>query len=406
MHHTLNKSFRRFACRLLCAISVLMLSGVAYAQANPGYEDQEAMSDELRAEFGFVVVRPGTALASEHLTGTYRKDSLTMAEGMAKGGSIGTISKDIGGIPINFPIRIVNDIGKIVGAAVGAQQEAMQAFRDRLARNLADAGGKPMSSESLADDVFWLVRTRPALKTRLLLPEQAIPSDTEAVLFVNVDSIQISVKDADAVIMTAATATLMRSSDGVHVFDQQFVYEDRDTLQNWTRDGDAAWHSYAAYARHYLAREIAARLYERVDQWSTLSPAKSGDIKPIKKNLWAGTTKTTMPELNWTAEILDETVQENAVSYEIEIYDALQMVYGERGLHATSYRVPVELADCKTYHWSVRPVYRTGNELRYGEWMRADNGKATNQGGTGKHASTATAYLYDFPSFEVKCGSR
>ena len=390
-------------------ISTLLAVSMAFAvsaQTNPGLEVQEPMSDELRSEFGFLVVRPGIAVPKEYLTGTYNKDSLTMAEGAAKGGGIGTVSKDIGGIPINFPIPIIGQIGQIVGGIVGAQQEAVQGFRDRLARDLAEAGGKPMSSESLADDVFWLVRNQPALKTRLLLPDQEVPADFEAILFVNVDSIQISVKDDDAVIMTAATATLMRASDGVHVFDQQFVYEDRDTLKNWTKNDDAAWHSYAAFARHYLAREIVARLYERVDAWAALAPTKSDDIKPIKRNLWAGTTKVAMPELNWTSEILDGSVQAAAVTYEIEIYDPLQMVYADRGLQATSYRVPIELEGCKSYRWTVRPVYRAGNELRYGEWMRADDGKQTKQGGIGPQASVATAYLYDLPSFEVSCGRR
>lgn len=392
--------------RALCTVAALAMVSIASAQTTPGFEVHEPMSQELRNEFGFVVVRPGNAVPAEHLTGTFEKDSLTMAEGMAVGGSVGTVSTDVGGIPISFPIPILNQIGSIVGGIVGAQQEAVQNFRDRLARDLVDAGGKPMSSESLADDVFWLVRSRPALKTRLLLPNQPIPMNTEAVLFVNVDSIQISIKDEDAVIMTAASAVLMRASDSMHVFEQQFVYEDRDTLSNWTRDDDAAWHSYAAYARHYLAREIAARIYERVEPWSSLAPARSADIKPIKKNLWAGKTKVAMPELNWTAEMIDESVPAGAVTYDIEIYDPLQMVYADRGLQATSYQVPVELDGCKTYHWSVRPVYRSANEVRYGEWMRADGGKGTNQGGAGTRASVATAYLYDFPSFEVSCGRR
>ena len=393
---------RLIICTLLAASIVFGAS----AQTNPGFEDREPMSDELRSEFGFVVVRPGSAVPSEHLTGTYQKDSLTMAEGIAKGRGLGRVGTDIGGIPVSMPVPILGELGMIVGGLIGAQREAMQKFHDRMARDLADAGGKPMSSESLADDVFWLVRGQPQLKTRLLLPEQAIPADTEAVLFVEVDIVDISIKDDDAVIETAATATLMRVSDSTHVFEQQFVYEDRDSLTNWTRDDDAAWRSYAAYARHYLAREIVARIYERVDSWATLAPAKSGDIKPVKKNLWTGTTKVAAPELNWTAEILDETVSPGAVTYEIEIYDSLTMVYAERGLESTSYRIPIELDGCKTYHWTVRPVYRAGNELRYGEWMRADNGKGTYRGGTGKRASVATAYLYDFPSFEVKCGRR
>lgn len=396
-----------YASRLiLSTLLAVWFAGAVSAQVNPGLEIQDPMSDELRAEFGFIVVRPGPAVPTEHLTGTYNKDSLTMAEGAAKGRGIGTVSTDVGGIPIHFPIPVIGTIGQIVGGIVGAQQEALQNFRDRLARNLADAGGKPMSSESLADDVFWLVRSQPGLKTRLLLADQTIPTDSEAVLFVNVESIQISVKDDDAIIMTTATATLMRVNDGSHVFEQFFVYEDRDTLKNWTANEDAAWHSYAAYARHYLAREIVARIYERVDAWTTLTPAKSSDIKPIKKNLWAGTTKVAMPELNWTAEILDESVQPGGVTYDFEIYDPLQMVYAERGLQSTSFRMPIELEGCKTYRWSVRPVYRAGNELRYGEWMRADDGKGTAHGGTGKRASLATAYLYDFPSFEVKCGRR
>ena len=64
----------------------------------------------------------------------------------------------------------------------------------------------------------------------------------------------------------------------------------------------------------------------------------------------------------------------------------------------------VELEDCKTYRWSVRPSYRIGSDLRYGQWMRSNPDPAN--GNIGSAAAEASAYIYDFALLKIKCGRR
>ena len=385
------------------AASLLLAATTSDAQSPVEAEPAVPMSDELRSSFSNIVVRAGTATAAEYVTGSYGKDTLTMGEGYQKGRDLGRIGTDVGGIPIYFPIRGVGEVASLIGMLAGKTQEEIQAFRDRMTRDLVDAQTSPMTNEALASDVFWLVRGVPNVSARILDTDKPIPQETDAILYVNLDSVQVTVEETMAVITTTSTVTLQRVSDGEHVYEQQLRYVDRDELKDWIKNDDAAWHSYAAYARHYLAREIAMQVYERNDRWAEIGPEKSGDIKLVKKNPWSGVTKSRNPTLAWDATVLDEAIDPTELGYDLEVYDDRQMVYAERRLPGTQFTLPIELEPCKTYRWTVRPSYRDGSALRYGEWMRFENGEATDNGGTGVKASVATAYLYDFAALEVKC---
>ena len=399
----MGKVFASWGAVLMLGVSLSLASSDIIAQAPEDAEPTVPMSAELRMSFSNIVVRAGTATAAEYVTGSYGKDTLTMGEGYQAGRDLGRIGTDIGGIPIYFPIRGVSEVASLIGALAGKTQEEIQAFRDRMTRDLLDAQSSPMTNDALASDVFWLVRGAPDISARILAADKPVPPETDAVLYVNLDSVQVTVEETVAVITTTSTVTLQRVSDGEHVYEQQLHYVDRDELKGWTRNDDAAWHSYAAYARHYLAREIALQVYERIQRWEELRPAASADIKPVKKNPWSGVTKTTTPTFAWDITVTDDSIDRSELGYDLEIYDDLQMVYAERRLPGTRFTLPVELERCKTYRWSVRPSYRDGNALRYGEWMRFENGANTESGGAGVKASVATAYLYDFAELEVKC---
>lgn len=83
-----------------------------------------------------------------------------------------------------------------------------------------------------------------------------------------------------------------------------------------------------------------------------------------------------------------------------------------------SHTLLMELGDCRTYRWSVRPSYRRGGDLRYGEWLRLDpavddgdeSGEETEppkgSGLVGRQASEAPAYTQDFPSLKIECQRR
>ena len=92
------------------------------------------------------------------------------------------------------------------------------------------------------------------------------------------------------------------------------------------------------------------------------------------------------------------------IAYELEIYDKQQLVYAARKIEEAQFTLDIELEACRTYRWSVRPSYRIGNDIRYGEWMRSNPDPAN--GNIGQAAAEAAAYIYDFASLEIKCGRR
>jgi hypothetical protein len=210
----------------------------------------------------------------------------------------------------------------------------------------------------------------------------------------------------------SATAALTRRSDGMYLYEHQVHYQDRDKLENWTRNDSAAWHDFAAFARHYLGREIAAELYERVNVQSELRPTKTATVVPSKKDEWRAVSKTTTPTFAWNLRLDDGDTQAEWVqgldaadiAFEFEIYDQHRIIYAVKNIQESQMTIDVELEACKTYRWSVRPSFRINGELRFGEWMRWNPDSAN--GNDGMAASVASAYIYDFPSLEIKCGSQ
>ena len=136
-------------------------------------------------------------------------------------------------------------------------------------------------------------------------------------------------------------------------------------------------------------------------------------------------SKTRQPELAWTLEIgepADGVLAGNALDesitwYDVEIYDRDRLVAADEAVPEPRYTVPVPL-ECGEYRWSVRPSWRIGETVRYGDWMRfparapesdgEDEGEQTPapNGLSGRAASEAPAYTQDFPALTIACGRR
>ncbi len=375
-------------------------------------EPVKLMPEEHRATMKKVVVLPGRAPAGGAVTGSYGKETLGLLDGVDKGLETVTITKEIGGIPIGYPIRILQVPAALIGGLIGATTRQVQDFRDALAADLVEGARTTLTNDALATDVFWSLREVPGLKPKVLALTTPIPEDTDAILYVSFSKSVIDIQQDEAVLTMSARATLRRMSDGEHIYEHEMHYSDKDTLKNWIRNDNAAWKDFAAYARHYLGREISAEIYERVKIKSDLRPRKTATVALVKKNAWQGVSKTTSPTLAWEHSLDDadsqqgwaKAISDADIAYDVEIYDKHQIVYGAKELTASQFTLDVELEACKTYWWSVRPSYRVGNEVRFGEWMRS-NPDAAN-GNNGNAAAEATAYIYDFASLEIKCGRR
>lgn len=386
------------------------------------------MAEALRTSIETVVVIAGRAQAQQEVTGTYEKDTLGAAGGAAVGSSVGSISKQIGGVPVYFPIPGVALPGAIIGGIAGATQREIQEFRDALTEQLAAAESQPLTNDGLALDVFWGLRELPGLDTKILAADAEIPGDTDAVLYVSLEGLEIDVRGKEAVITTLAAATLRRAGDGRALYDTVIAYRDRDTLGNWTEDDNALWRSYVNYARHALGRELAADTFGRIEPGHALRPLPTDTAKRDRKDERRFVSRSPSPTLAWELDLeaakpygpWTDGIDESRVFYDVEIYDARQLVYFEERIPDPRHAVAMELEPCGSYRWSVRPSYHVGGDVRYGEWMRfeprADAGAEKEaeaaaaageiKGIVGRRASAAPAYVQDYAVLDIACGRR
>lgn len=416
------------AVKLFVALTVLCISAVARAQTDSEQvmaipqvipvEQSGHMSEALRSSVKKTVVVAGESPPSDEISGTYEKETAGLIGGASQGSRLGTVSQEIGGVNLNFPIPILTIPGAIFGGLSGATKREIQEFRDALTDELANAESKPLTNDGLALDVYRELGKVTGLQAKLFARTTPIPTDTDAVLFVSFDDIGINVEEDDAILTVGAKATLRRASDGNKLYETIVRYRDRDTLSNWTKNDNALWRDYANYAAHYLGREVSGVVFDRVEIGHTLQPQKTKTAVPDKKNKRQFNSKSPSPTLAWELTLDAEnasfpwvsTVDESAIFYDLEIYTNQRLVYVEKQVAEPTHTVAIELEGCQTYRWSVRPTYHVDNEVKYGEWMRlnpdTEEEAVAGIGIVGRSASTAPAYIQDFPLLKIKCGRK
>jgi hypothetical protein len=384
-------------------------SSSSIEQANAP-DEHTHMSEVLRSSIERLVVIAGASPADQEITGSYEKETAGLVGGIDDGTRAATVSKDIGGVPINIPIPILTVPAAIIGGISGATKREIQELRDAMTEDLARAADQPLTNDGLATDVYFSLLNVPDLDTKLFASTTPIPNDTDAILYVSVNEVTIDVQGKEAILTTSATVTLRRLSDGKGLYEREIQYQDRDTLDNWTENESALWRDYANFARHYLGREISAEVFDRIKLRHELRPKESDTVSRVKKNEWQGVSKSTTPTLAWELNLLGgdtygawiNEVDESKIFYDVEIYDLHQLVYAESKIPDPFHTLAFEIETCGMYRWSVRP------SVKFGEWMRfnSDNGIAndTGKGSVGRKASEAPAYTQDFALLEIKCG--
>jgi len=391
---------------LLVVVAVVALSpGGASGQSSHSH-----MPEALRSTFKKVVVLPARGPVDQNVTGSYEKSTPGLIDGAQAGSEIGTVSKEIAGIPVAIPIPMLTLPGALLGGLTGGAQREIQDFRDALTADLAKAASLTVANEALATDVFWGLRNLPNLDAKIFLLTTPIPNDTDAILYVSLTGITIDVSGKMANITTSAHAALHRLSDGAIVYEKVVEYQDTDTLSNWTKNENLAWHDYATFARHYIGREISAEVFERIDLRHELQPKESATVTRVKKNDWQGITRSTTPTLAWELKLLGgdtygpwaEAIEHVDISYDVDIYDMHRLVYSARQVPHPRHTVEFEL-ECRTYRWTVRPAYQVGNDVKFGAWMRFKSDTSTGNGNVGNKASEAPAYIQDLASLKIKC---
>lgn len=400
------------------AMTTCLSARAAQNKENSEPESPTHMSELLRSSIDKLVVIAGASPADAEVTGSYEKQTAGLIGGMDAGDRATTISKDVGPVPIDIPIPIIKWPATIVGGIAGTTQREIQEFRDALTEDLAQAANQPLTSSGLASDVYFNLQRVPKIESRVFAATTPVPDDTDAILYVNVDSLTIDVQGKDAILTTTAKVSLHRLYDNRSSYESEIRYQDRDTLGNWTENDNALWHQYINFARHYLGREISAEVFDRVKIKHELRPQATDTVARVKRNDWQGVSETAAPTLAWELSLLggdsfgpwSETIDASNIHYDVEIYDNRSLVYAGEEVPDTSHTLAYELEPCKTYRWSVRPHYHVGSDIKYGEWMRseADAGSdaESGNGNIGRQASEAPAYIQDFASLEIECGRR
>lgn len=437
-----------------CLVSVALLHAAGAAAqkspGDPGYLDRELarqargigaphMPEADRDGIEKVIVISGRSEAGSDVDGTYGKETLGIPGGMEAGRRMGTLGKEIGGVPIYFPIPGTAIPGAILGGLFGLTQEQVQAFRDRLTEDLVESDSPPLRSDGLAIDAFWEIRRRSDLDSHLFSTNLEIPEDADAVLYSDFEELSIDVQGKDAVITTSINARLYRPELNRDVYRTKISYQDRDTLKNWTEDDNARWRSYQNFARYYLGREIALDVLNRIEIDRELMPEATGDTGFVKrKDLQHLKTESAQPTLTWRHVLGDagtdasmlQALESADLRFDLEVFDDRQLVYDAQEIAGTSYTISYPLEACRTYRWSVRPVYLMEDGRRFGEWMRfawqpepeKRRGKkkskkeleaeakearearlAFGKGLMGRRISEAHAYTQDFATLQVAC---
>lgn len=417
---------RATVCPIVCLLLIPVVPAMAQGVPDPPSAAQtieipdpsEDMSEALRASVGKAAVVAGDAPPEEVISGDYEKATPGLVGGMSEGSRLGTISQEIGGVNVNFPIPILTLPGAIAGGLSGATQRQIQDFRDALTEDLASAGSKPLTNDGLALDVFQELGRLSDLEARLFSPSAEIPQETDAILYVRFGDITIDVEGKDAILAVSANATLRDRRNGSEMYETVARYQDRDTLANWTADGNALWHDYSNFAAHYLAREIGAAVFGRLETGHVLRPKETESVRRDRKNERLFVARSAPPTLAWNFELPanDPTVagaaviDESDVFYDVEIYDSHRLVYAAKQVADPSHTVAEDAGLCGTLRWSARPAYRIDGEVRFGEWLRYDatesSGEVPAIGLAGRQASIAPAYTQDFPLLEIKCRRR
>jgi len=405
----------RGSIRTFIATAVaISASTFVQAQGVPMPVPGAAMSDALRASIAKVVMMPGESPVNEEVDGTYKKSTHGLAGGMIAGSGATTINKEVGPVNLSIPIPILQLPGMIAGGIAGATQREIQEFRDALTKDLVEASSQQLVNEKIASDVYFEIREAPNLEPRLFARETPVPVDTDAILYVSIRDLTIDVDGNEAIITTTVAATMHRRSDETDVYETVVQYQDRDTLSNWTKNDNAVWRDYANFARHYIGREIAAQVFDSAGVAHTLIPVKSGSVKLSKRNRWHGSSKSLGPTLAWDLSLPGSDadpawaagIDETKIYYDLEVYDLHRPVYSMKQIHGRQHTVTANLAACQSYRWSVRPSYHVGGDIKYGPWMRSGANNDDGNGNVGKKASEAPAFLYDFASLDIKCGSK
>jgi hypothetical protein len=355
------------------------------------------MSEELRGRARSVAVVADSTPPELRIRGDYGQYVPTVGEGAGAGAAVGArvtgemVADDprsIFFVPFVLPIAMI--AGSVTGAGAAKIEQELAEFREGMADDLAAESGSSFSLDQLVSELEERIAAFP---NRDISAEEP-----DVILEVRVPEITIETQDKDANVATSGHATLRDSSDGSVLYSGVVEYVERDSLSNWTADGNAAWSGYVDRARSYVAAELSASLFETIIVRHVLRPRKT---ETFRAN-WSGQVRTSAPLLAWELFLLggddyEGRIDRDEITWDLRLFDNSRLVYVAEGIRETEHTVTAPLADCRTIAWSVRPVYKVDGERRAGEWM--------NYRSNFERMRTNDAINAYFAKFRTRCAS-
>jgi len=356
------------------------------------------MSEELRGDARSVAVVADSTPPELRITGDYGQYVPTVGEGAGAGAAVGAqltgemVAEDPRSIilvPFVLPIAMI--ASSVTGAAAAKIEQELAEFREGMAADLAADSGSSFSLDQLASELEERIAAYPS--------REISAEEPDVILEVRIPEITIETQGKDAILATGGHATLRDSFDGSVLYSRVVEYVERDSLRNWTADGNAVWPGYAERARGYIAAELSASVFETVIVRHVLRPRKTETFR----GNWSGQVRTSRPQLAWELFLLggddyEGRIDRDEITWDLRLFDNSRLVYVAEGIRETEHTVTEPLADCRTIAWSVRPVYEVDGERRAGDWM---NYRSNFE----RVSSGAPEVWADFARFRTRCAS-
>lgn len=302
--------------------------------------------------------------------------------------------------PVMLPIAVV--AGTIMGAAGAKVMEQVQEFRDELTEDLSETTAHPVPGAKLAGVVRTKLQRVPRLDTALIEPSEQLPAHFDGVLEVSVTDVVILVHGNNATITTKVSALLRGQGDYTTIFRRSYQYLEKDDLANWVKNDSALWHEYEETARQYFARHISDELFAPILLRHVLRPVKNKREGIMD---WELILLGEADENAWANDVTEADAR-----FDLEIYDGNRLTYSADGLTATHHEIPAQLEPCKTYAWTVRPVYYFEGTVRAGEWMSHESAMRRLYGASGALRGPSGAPRLEsrrvtegLPEFKTRC---
>ena len=362
---------------------------VAYDQG------KQHTSETIRDQVKTVRIDVSTSKPTLRISGDYgsAKPSIgrSAGDGAIEGAKVGAqVAMEMAGqdprglilLPLLVPITTI--AGTIVGATSATIQKELMELRESITDDMAGAGNRPSPNEKIAEEITEHLRHTEEIET--------VSAGGDTILRVAVTSIVIETDNEDATIRAIASASLHRARSGGKLDSLSITYHDRDSLRDWAANDMELWFAFGDQARHYIASQIVAYFFERIEVRHVLRPTRTASTS----GTWSTSTRSSTPTLGWELILLGgdsyaSKIDRNNIKFDLRIFDKSGLIYESRNIEGTSHTVTQKLENCSRLSWTVRPVYQIEEKTRAGTWMRE-------QAGDGE-------FWQDFATIKTRCSS-